>query len=62
MDVTWLSENWEKILLVYLAVIKLLTTIRDVIDKTPGEDTNWFERTVTVLNKTTGALLMGKRP
>lgn len=60
--IDFVNDNWVAIGVVYLAFIKFLTQLRDAIDKTPGTDTNWFERLVTILNKTAGSLLLGKRP
>ena len=57
----YLVQNWEKILIIYLAFVKFVTVVRDAIDKTPGTDSNIFEKFVTILNKSTGALIFGKR-
>lgn len=58
----WFIDNWEKIGVIYLLLIKLITAIRDVIDKTPATDDNFFEKMVTVLNSTLKYLVFGKRP
>jgi hypothetical protein len=60
--ITWFQTNWVQITVVGLAVSKILTVVRDAIDKTPNTDDNWFERTVTIINKVAAQLLTGKRP
>jgi hypothetical protein len=60
--IDFVKDNWVQITVVYLAFVKFITVIRDAIDKTPGVDTNWFERLVTILEKTAGSLLLGQRP
>lgn len=60
--IDFVRDNWVQITVVYLAFVKFITVIRDAIDKTPGQDTNWFERLVTILEKTAGSLLLGQRP
>jgi len=57
-----LSIDWTKVLVGYLVFIKIVTTLRDAIDTTPGKDTNLFEKGVTVLQKVAAALTSGKRP
>lgn len=52
----------ERIMLTYLLFIKITTTIRDVIDKTPATDDNWFERMCTIISKLPQSLLLGQRP
>ena len=54
--------EWEKIAIAYLLVIKVLTVVRDVIDKTPTTDDNWFERLCSILKKLPQTLLLGQRP
>jgi hypothetical protein len=58
----FIKENWVTITVVYLAFAKFITAIRDVLDKTPASDDNWFERIVTIINKLGGYLLTGQRP
>lgn len=58
----WLQTNWVTIVAIYLAVHKLLVSIRDVLDKTPSSDDNVFERIVTIMGKLGGYLLTGQRP
>lgn len=58
----WIQQNWVGIVAGYLLFVKVITTLRDAIDTTPGVDVNWFERAVTILNKLTTALVTGKRP
>jgi hypothetical protein len=60
--IDFVRDNWVQITVIYLAFVKFITVIRDAIDKTPGVDTNWFERLVTILEKTAGSLLLGQRP
>lgn len=60
--IAWFQTNWVQITVVGLAVSKILTVVRDAIDKTPNTDDNWFERTVTIINKVAAQLLTGKRP
>lgn len=60
--ITWFQTNWVQITVVGLAVSKILTVVRDAIDKTPNTDDNWFERMVTIINKVAAQLLTGKRP
>lgn len=58
----FISENWEKISIAYLILVKILTGIRDILDKTPESDDNWFEKIVTVATKLGAYLILGKRP
>ena len=60
--VDFLQAHWMQIAVIYLAFAKFMTAIRDVVDATPGTDDNWFERTVTIINKLGGYLLLGQRP
>jgi hypothetical protein len=57
----WLQNNWVQVVAGYLLFIKVITTIRDAVDTTPGVDVNWFERTVTIMEKLGASLLTGKR-
>lgn len=54
--------EFNSIALGYLLYIKIITTIRDVIDKTPNEDNNIWERMCTILSKIGNALTIGARP
>jgi hypothetical protein len=56
------SVNWVAFGVGYLAFIKVITTLRDVLDKTPLTDDNVWERACTVLAKLGAALITGKRP
>jgi len=56
------KDNWDKIILVYLAVHKLIVTLRDVLDRTPDSDDNILERIVTLSGKLADYLIKGKRP
>jgi len=58
----FVRDHWVEITVVYLAFAKFITAIRDVLDKTPQSDDNWFEKMVTLLNKLGSYLLTGKRP
>ena len=60
--VQWFQANWPAVIAVYLAVHKLLVAIRDVLDKTPATDDNWFEKAVTLIGKLGGYLITGARP
>lgn len=60
--IDFVRDNWVQITVIYLAFVKFITVIRDAIDKTPGVDTNWFERLVSILEKTAGSLILGQRP
>lgn len=60
--VTWVQANWVGIVAGYLALHKLLVTVRDVLDKTPATDDNAFEKFVTVMGKLAVYLTVGKRP
>lgn len=60
--ITWFTQNWVGIIAVYLAVHKFLVSVRDVLDKTPATDDNWFEKAVTIMGKLGGYLIAGKRP
>jgi hypothetical protein len=60
--VAWFQANWVGIIAVFLAVHKVLVTIRDILDKTPETDDNIFEKIVTVMGKLLGYLATGKRP
>lgn len=60
--VQWVQANWVAIVAVFLAFHKVLVTIRDILDKTPGTDDNWFEKAVTVVGKLVSYLTTGKRP
>lgn len=60
--ITWFQTNWVQITVVILAVSKVLTVIRDAIDKTPATDDNWFERFCTIFGKVVGQLTLGARP
>lgn len=63
MDFSFLKDiDWVAVGVVYLAFHKLLTSIRDVIDKTPDTDDNLFEKAVTIMGKLVPYLLTGKRP
>lgn len=52
----------EGFLVGYLITIKIITTLRDVLDKTPKEDNNAWEWASTVVSKLGAALIAGKRP
>ncbi len=58
----WIQENWVQIVAGYLLFVKIITTIRDVLDKTPSSDDSVWERACTILQKLGAALLTGKRP
>lgn len=60
--VLWFQNNWVGIIAVYLAVHKFAVSVRDVLDKTPDTDDNWFERLVTIMGKLAGYLVTAKRP
>lgn len=60
--ITWFQNNWVEMTVIYLAVHKFLVSVRDVFDKTPATDDNWFEKTVTLMGKLAGYLVTGKRP
>ena len=60
MDLSWIT--WERVCLAYLLTIKVTTTVRDIIDKTPATDDNWFERVATILSKLPQTLIFGGRP
>lgn len=63
MDLSFLHEiNWVALGVIYLALHKLLVSIRDVLDKTPETDDNAFEKLVTFMGKLVPYLLTGKRP
>jgi hypothetical protein len=57
----WIQSNWVQIVAGYLLFIKVITTIRDAIDTTPGNDVNWFEKACTIMEKLGASLLTGKR-
>lgn len=57
----WLQTHWVEIVAGYLLFVKVVTTLRDAIDSTPGTDDNWFERACTVLSKLGAALTTGRR-
>lgn len=58
----WILNNWSYIILGWLTFIKVVTTLRDVLDKTPKSDDNGWEWACTVLSKLGAALITGKRP
>ena len=60
--IEWIQQNWVQIVAGYLLFVKVMTTLRDAIDKTPASDDNWFERACTIITKLTAALVTGKRP
>lgn len=60
--IKWFQENWVGIIAVFLGLHKVLVTIRDILDKTPETDDNWFEKMVTMIGKLLGYLATGKRP
>jgi hypothetical protein len=60
--IAWFQANWVGIIAVFLALHKILVSIRDILDKTPQTDDNWFEKFVTVVGKLVGYLGTGKRP
>lgn len=60
--INWIQQNWVGIVAGYLALHKLMVSIRDVLDKTPNTDDNAFEKTVTVMGKLATYLVTGKRP
>ena len=57
-----LKSNWDKMVIIYLALHKLLVTLRDVLDKTPGTDDNKIEQLITLSGKLADYLIKGKRP
>lgn len=67
MIIDWLNQfalthPWVPLVIaIYLGVVKLITGIRDAIDKTPESDDNWFEKMSSILKKTLG-YLAGFRP
>ena len=60
--IAFVKDNWDKIAIVYLAVHKLIVTLRDILDKTPNTDDNILERIVTLSGKLADYLIKGKRP
>lgn len=54
--------DWVAVGTGYLIMIKIITTFRDVLDKTPTTDDNVWERACTILVKLGEALFVGKRP
>lgn len=60
--VAWVQGHWMQITVIYLAVHKLLVSVRDALDKTPATDDNWFEKLVTAMGKLGNYLTTGKRP
>jgi hypothetical protein len=60
--IAWFQANWVGIIAVLLAFHKILVSIRDIMDKTPATDDNWFEKMVTMIGKLLGYLATGKRP
>ena len=54
--------QWGAVGIGYLLFIKVITTLRDVLDKTPLTDDNAWERACTILSKLGSALITGKRP
>lgn len=61
MDFTFFTYNWEKILIVAIALHTFLKALRDALDKTPETDDNIFERVVTVIGKVINYIVAGKR-
>lgn len=59
--IDFVKENWQTIVVIWLALIKFITAIRDAIDKTPSTDDNVFERFCTILNKVGAQLFTGQR-
>jgi hypothetical protein len=57
-----MNIDYEKVILYYLLAVKVITTVRDALDKTPQTDDNLVERIVTLLQKVGSALLTGQRP
>lgn len=60
--IEYIRDNWMAIIAIYLAVHKLLVSIRDVLDKTPQTDDNWFEKIVSIMGKLATYLITGSRP
>lgn len=60
--VNWIKDHWLAIGVVYLALHKILVTIRDIIDKNPDKDTNLFEKVVTLMGKLAKYFATGERP
>lgn len=60
--VEWFQANWVAILAVYIAFYMFMKAVRDVLDKTPLTDDNFFEKFVTFLGKLAALLGTGKRP
>ena len=60
--IQWIQSNWVQIVAGYLLFVKVMTTLRDAIDKTPESDDSWFERACTIMGKLGASLLIGKRP
>jgi hypothetical protein len=58
----WISKNWVEIVAGYVLFIQVMKAVRDAVDTTPGVDVNWFERTVTIMEKLMGSLTTGARP
>lgn len=60
-DSKWVSL-FTTISAVYLLFYVFIKGVRDVLDKTPETDDNWFEKTVTILGKLAALFIKGKRP
>ena len=54
--------DWVAVGTGYLLVIKIITTLRDVLDTTPETDDNVWEKACTIIVKLGAALFTGKRP
>lgn len=58
-----LTHAWISLVIpMYLLFLKYITGIRDILDKTPETDDNWFEKSVTFLKKFSGLVILGQRP
>lgn len=55
-------EHWVQITVIWLAFVKIVTTLRDIFDKTPQSDDNWFEKLASIIARLGQSLFLGKRP
>jgi hypothetical protein len=61
LDKDWVAI-YAAIVSTYLLFYVFIKAVRDIIDKTPETDDNWFEKTVTFLGQLAALLGKGKRP
>jgi len=58
---TWIINHWEKIAIIWLITIKVLTAVQDAIDAEP-KDTPILRKIVNIMNAAGQYIFFGNRP